>query len=74
MGSSALTDSLYLEWGSKEKALLLLLILRTDLVQKQMFYTQRESIQLYIKEKTFKARVDIPIPTDTKIIQEIVNR
>jgi len=60
--------------GSKEKALLLLSVLRTDLVQKQMFYAQRESTQPDIKEKTFKARVDIPFPSDKKIIDEIVNR
>ena len=39
-----------------------------------MFYAQRESTQPDIKEKTFKARVDIPFPTDKKIIEEIVNR
>lgn len=60
--------------GSKEKALLLASILRTDLVQKQMFYAQRESTQPDIKEKTFKARVSIPFPTDKKVIDEIVGR
>jgi len=56
-----------------KNALLLATILKSDLVQKQMFYAQRESIQPDIKEVTFKERVIIPYPTNTTIRNDLIN-
>ncbi len=52
---------------NEKDALLLATILKSDLVQKQMFYAQRESIQPDIKETTFKQRIIIPYPNDSEI-------
>ncbi len=58
---------------TRESAFLLASILRTDLVQKQMYYAQREAIQPDIKEKTFKERLVLPFPEEQSVIDRLVS-
>lgn len=57
--------------GTEEDARILYAILKSDIVQKQMFYAQRESTQPDIKETTFKERVLIPYPLDKTLIRSL---
>lgn len=57
---------------NKDDTYLLWSILKSDLIQKQMYYLSSTAVQPEVSEDIFKTELLIPIPTDSKEKMEIV--